>query len=240
MLNIVAAVLMCTSLAEPRWWYLSGSPCMNYDHSASYLGVKQFFYKGFFVDSSGSSAEQTSKYYYGTLQNEVLVNCVTPQTVYVIKAIIALCFLVIALCLMAVLFDVVVFSYRCLKAIRHHAIFSVLAVCTCVTINGLSFLVTRQLAEFYETNKSVDFTKLDVEFSFCFYIVMSAGFMCVFSVAFSQLCRRSCHAARGWCPDSVVDHVGSRRRRDDRLLDADFNQMCADAPVSSLPPPYTP
>jgi len=70
MLNIVAAVLMCTSLAEPRWWYLSGSPCMNYDHSASYLGVKQFFYKGFFVDSSGSSAEQTSKYYYGTLQNE--------------------------------------------------------------------------------------------------------------------------------------------------------------------------
>jgi len=62
-----------------------------------------------------------------TVTVTVLVNCVTPQTVYVIKAIIALCFLVIALCLMAVLFDVVVFSYRCLKAIRHHAIFSVLA-----------------------------------------------------------------------------------------------------------------
>ena len=57
----------------------------------------------------------------------VLENCVTPQTVYLIKAIIALCFVVISLCLMAVLFDVVVFSNRCLKAIRHHAILSILA-----------------------------------------------------------------------------------------------------------------
>jgi len=52
---------------------------------------------------------------------------VTPQTVYVIKAIIVLCFVVIALCLLAVLFDVVVFSNRCMKAVRRHAILSVLA-----------------------------------------------------------------------------------------------------------------
>ena len=57
----------------------------------------------------------------------VLVNCVTPQTVCVIKAIIALCFLVIGLCLTAVLFDVVVFSNRCMKVVRHHAILSILA-----------------------------------------------------------------------------------------------------------------
>ena len=120
----------------------------------------------------------------------------------------------------------------------------VFAVCTCVTINGLSFLVTRQLAEFYETQQSVEVAKLDVEFSYCFYIIMSAGIMCVFSVAFSLLCRHSCRAARGWCPESVVDHAGSRRRRDERLLDADFNHICGSvgtaAPVSALPPPYTP
>jgi len=70
-LNIVAAVLVCMALAEPRWWYISGTPCMNHGHSASYLGVKQFFYKGFFVDhSSTSGAEQSSKYYYGSFQNE--------------------------------------------------------------------------------------------------------------------------------------------------------------------------
>jgi len=43
---------------------------MNSDQKISYLGVKQFFYKGFFVDRSSSNAEQTSKYYYGTLQSE--------------------------------------------------------------------------------------------------------------------------------------------------------------------------
>ena len=57
----------------------------------------------------------------------VLENCVTPQTVYVIKAIITLCFVVISLCLMAILFDIVVFSNRCLKAVRHHAVLSILA-----------------------------------------------------------------------------------------------------------------
>jgi len=57
----------------------------------------------------------------------VLVNCVTPQTVYVIKAIIALCLIAVALCLMAILLDVVVFSNRCMKAVRHHAILSILA-----------------------------------------------------------------------------------------------------------------
>ena len=117
-------------------------------------------------------------------------------------------------------------------------------MCVCVTINGLSYLVTQQLAEFYETHESVDITKLDVEFSFCFYIIMSAGVVCVFSVAFSLLCRHSCYVARRWCPASTADQVGSRRQRDERLLDADFNQMCASAgtaaPVSALPPPYTP
>jgi len=70
MLNIVAAVLVCTALAEPRWWYIGSSPCMNHDRSASYLGVKQFFYKGFFVERSSYTSEETSKYYYGTLQTE--------------------------------------------------------------------------------------------------------------------------------------------------------------------------
>jgi len=69
-LNIVAAVLVCTSLAEPRWWYISGSPCLNHNQRASYLGVKQFLYKGFFVEGSFPSDEQSNKYYYGTLQTE--------------------------------------------------------------------------------------------------------------------------------------------------------------------------
>lgn len=69
MLNVVAAVLVCTSLAEPRWWYISGSPCLDHDQRANFLGVSQFVYKGFFVDST-SGTDYTNKYYYGTLQNE--------------------------------------------------------------------------------------------------------------------------------------------------------------------------
>jgi len=70
MLNIVAAVLVCTSLAEPRWWYIGGSPCLDYHQSANYLGVKQFLYKGFFVHRSTLSVDSYNKYYYGTLQTE--------------------------------------------------------------------------------------------------------------------------------------------------------------------------
>jgi len=70
MLNIVAAVLVCTALAEPRWWYISGSPCLNYDQRANYLGVKQFLYKGFFVDGSTSNMARSNRYYYGTLRTE--------------------------------------------------------------------------------------------------------------------------------------------------------------------------
>jgi len=67
----------------------------------------------------------------------VLENCVTPQTVYVIKAVIALCFVIISLCLMAVLFDIVIFSNRCLKAVQHHAILSILAgMLTCYHLFG--------------------------------------------------------------------------------------------------------
>jgi len=70
MLNVVAAVLVCTALAEPRWWYIGGSPCLDYDQHASYLGVKQFLYKGFFVERSTSTPEEHSKYYYGTLPSD--------------------------------------------------------------------------------------------------------------------------------------------------------------------------
>jgi len=123
-------------------------------------------------------------------------------------------------------------------------LFWMFIVCTCVTINCLSYLVTKQLVNFYQSHTSVDITVLDVEFSFCFYIIMAAGIACVFSVAFSLLCRRSCYAANGWCPGSTVDHVGGRRRHDERLIDTDSNPVCASrgtaAPVSALPPPYTP
>jgi len=70
MLNIVAAVLVCTALAEPHWWYIGGSPCMNYGHSANFLGVKQFLYKGIFVDQSTSSTDRSNRYYYGTSLTE--------------------------------------------------------------------------------------------------------------------------------------------------------------------------
>jgi len=69
-LNVIAAVLVCTSLAEPRWWYIGGSTCMNYDQPATHIGVKQFFYKGFFIDRSSYGSEEVSKYYYGTLKTE--------------------------------------------------------------------------------------------------------------------------------------------------------------------------
>jgi len=77
---MVAVVLVCTSLAEPEWMYISGGRCVDYrGQPVSYLGVKLFFYKGVFVNNirdwtppPGFSSANTpqSIYFYGSSQED--------------------------------------------------------------------------------------------------------------------------------------------------------------------------
>jgi len=44
--NMLAIVLLCTSLAEPKWFSLSGGGCKVGDKPLNHLGTYQFFYPG--------------------------------------------------------------------------------------------------------------------------------------------------------------------------------------------------
>jgi hypothetical protein len=116
-------------------------------------------------------------------------------------------------------------------------------VCTCVAINLLSYVVTQQLSTYYQSNSSLVSVgdRVDVEFSLCFYVIMASGVVSVIAVASSLLCR---HGSGTCCVAGSSSSRVGRRRRDERLVDNDNNQLyrsfLGDPSLPALPPPYEP
>ncbi len=64
--SMVVVVLLCTSLAEPQWFSLSGGGCKQGDVPVHSLGLSEFFYFGRFLHSTGSKYSAiNSVYRYG-------------------------------------------------------------------------------------------------------------------------------------------------------------------------------
>lgn len=244
MCSMVVVVLVCTSLAEPEWFFVSGGRCRDLRQPISYLGVKTFFYQGKFVDTSTWNPPSTvgeapqSIYYYGNAQDEVLLDCITEPTVFLMKCIIVSCFVIIIFSLTAFILDLVGPTNRILRAIRTNAVFSILSVCICVTTNGLSFMVTEQLASYYSKVPYRPGSKIDVQFSLSFYIITAAGVISVFGVA-ANLFRKPIHSGS----------ERSDRRRDRGLTElgdsssntrwGGFSSACSQLQFLPPPPPYT-
>lgn len=50
--NMIVVVLMCTALAEPQWFYMTGGGCRDHnDKPINYLGMNQFIVTGHFIQS---------------------------------------------------------------------------------------------------------------------------------------------------------------------------------------------
>jgi hypothetical protein len=254
MSSVIAAVLICTSLAEPHWWYIRGGKCRDLEQQPiSYLGVRTFFFECRF-DEEMHDGQLSSVCHYGSLPENVLIDCITQQTVHIIQVIIALCFLVIIFSLAAIVIDLVSFSNRFMKGIRQSAIFTILSVCLCVTVNGMSYVVTQQLTAYYESNPLHQNSKIDVEFSLSFYTIMAAGILSVFAVAFALLCQRVRSSVHRWSPTALANEIGCASQQfghNERLINADFNQLGRSGPHDSgcaaavtlpsvPPPPYAP
>lgn len=218
-------VLVCTSLAEPHWFYFAGGKCTDYGaQPVNYLGVKLFFYPGYF--KTVPTSPTLDVYHFGSADDEVLVDCVTPSLVLAMRVIIALCALVILFSLVAFVLHLLGSSHRVLRALRSNAIFSIVSVIICIVINGLSYLVIEQLTNHFQADPFHDGSRIDVEFSLGFYMITAAGAMSIIGVACNLLCRTMSH---------------SRREHRDQMP---FRQPPMDQHPSFCsqlaPPPYTP
>lgn len=220
-------VLVSTSLAEPHWFYLIGGKCTDYGgQPVNYLGVKLFFYNGYFKASHTSTS--LSVYHYGSAYNEVLINCVTPSLVFSMRVIISLCVLVILFSVVAFVLHLLESSHRVLRSIRSNAIFSIISVIICIVINGLSYLVVEQMASYFQANPFHEGSRIDVEFSLGFYMITSAGAMSIIGVACNLLRRTMSHSRR--------EHHGDQRPIRHPPPANPYPSVCS----QPAPPPYTP
>lgn len=56
---MLAIVLLCTSLAEPKWISLHGGGCMVDNQPLHHLGTNQFFYPGKFLKEERDFTDNT-------------------------------------------------------------------------------------------------------------------------------------------------------------------------------------
>jgi len=239
--SMVAIVNLCTAMAEPSWFHIRGGGCRNNAGRPIHtIGIYEFFYPGHFELESphqtASSASQFS-YRYGASTEDVLHDCVNPKTVQVMRSIIALCFIGTTFSLMAFFLDLSGPSTRTLKFLRRNAVFNILTVLTCVTINGFSFLVTQILLKLQNDTKVHRYSKVEIRFDVSFYLVASAGAISVIGCACNLLKRHPRHN-----PERS-DNSQAREQLLGDFDDMDFMPSLGyDNPACHLPPPppYSP
>ncbi|XP_046576904.1 LOW QUALITY PROTEIN: transmembrane protein 127-like [Haliotis rubra] len=176
--SMMTIVLLCVSMAEPRWISLRGRGCSLADTKDGYLhslGVIQFFYSGKLV-----TVDKSIQYHYGSNPDEVLINCVDSKSVLLFKIVIFFCFLTIVFGMASFLLDLTGPSGRVLQRFHRNAIFSIITVVLCVVINlfcyWISFLVEN-------IQKKTKMDHVEVNFDISFYLVAAAGSASVFAVA---------------------------------------------------------
>lgn len=225
--DMTVVVLLSTALAEPGWFTLHGGGCYrlitdsDVRRDVQHLGLSSFFPMGSFIADNPAAAS-----YYYKFSNEVLVNCVDPQAVYVLHSIIALSFVAIASGLAAFILDLVGPRKTFLKHFRHFAVLNIFTVLLCVTITGFAYWSAQQIEHVQEMTKQHVGSKVQVQFDVAFYLVSAAGLVGVVSVA--------CNTLKP-CP---------RRTRDDRqhLLSEhpSMDNLSTVPYIFALPPPPPP
>lgn len=197
--SMVAIVIMCTSLAEPRWISLHGGGCRLRDCvPLDHIGAYQFFYSGQFVDSydfncQDGMAGTHTVYKYGEDSFNLMDNCVTHKAVKLIKTIISFTFLAMLCTLCAFILDLVGPTQRSLKLIHRNAIFSIIAVMLCVIIDLFCYWLVSEVLFLQKMTKLHTGSKVTVTFDISFYLIAAAGGMGVFATALNCLRRYPVH-----------------------------------------------
>ncbi|CAL1525949.1 unnamed protein product [Lymnaea stagnalis] len=191
--SMITIVLLCTSL-EPDWIFLTGGGCHLLPKPAGslkQLSTTQFFYNGHFYKNYPNTGLDDVVYKFGPGANDIMVNCVTYPTVLLFKTSIAFVFIAIACSMAAFLLDLVGPSYQLLKLLRRNAIFNILTVVLCVTINLFTYWITTAIEKLQSSSRLHDGSKVQVTFDVSFYLVTAAGGLSVLATACNCLRRHT-------------------------------------------------
>ncbi|XP_059159331.1 transmembrane protein 127-like [Physella acuta] len=184
-------VLLCTAL-EPDWINLTGGGCRLLHGPAGslkQLSTTQFFYNGHFYKNYPQTEPEDVIYKFGPSSNDIMVNCVTYSTVLLFKTSIAFVFIAVVCSLSAFLLDLIGPSYQLLKLLRRNAIFNILTVVMCVTINLFTYWITTAVDKLQVSTRAHDGSKIQVTFDVSFYLVTAAGGLSVIATACNCLRR---------------------------------------------------
>ncbi|XP_048249210.1 transmembrane protein 127-like [Haliotis rufescens] len=226
--SMITIVLLCVSMAEPRWISLRGGGCSLADTKNGYLhslGVNQFFYSGKLVTMQ---SDKSIHYHFGPDPDEVLINCVDSKSVLLFKIVIFFSFLTIMICMASFLLDLTGPSGRVLQRFHRNAIFSIITVTLCVVINLFCYWISFLVEQIQKKTKQ---DHVEVTFDISFYLVAAAGSASVFAVA--------CNCFRRYPLHEDVSYQRLNECDDMESLAAMYDQQTAPPPNVS-PPPYSP
>ncbi|CAH1783039.1 unnamed protein product [Owenia fusiformis] len=234
----IVIVTISTALAEPNWFYLRGGGC-----NTKYLGVFQFFYIGSFEQSSGDVGvpgqvvQPKFVYYTGPGTESVLINCVTPQVVQIMRGVIALCFLSILSSLFAFVLDLFGPSMKTLRTLRRNAVGNIVTVLLCVLINGFCYWVTQIIEQLQHDTKLHKGSKIIVTFDVSFYLIAGAGAVSVIATACNLLKRYPVYEEEASDREHLMDNYDDM----DPVSTEGPPVVPSTQPVPSVPPPaYSP
>ncbi|XP_005097510.1 transmembrane protein 127 [Aplysia californica] len=230
--SMVTIVLLCTSL-EPNWIYMSGGDChLLHDPKGSLhtLSTRQFFSNGHFYKNYPLTSAGDMVYKFGGSSNDILVNCVTYTAVLLFKASIAFTLIAVVFSFISFLLDLFGPTYQLLKLLRRNAIFNILTVVMCISINLFAYWITSAVERLQESSRMHLGSKVEVTFAASFYLITAAGGMSVLATACNCLRRHK---------GVEAEHV----RQADRYFD-DTEALLPppppeedSSPLSNLPPP---
>lgn len=234
--SMVVIVIMSTAMAEPDWIYVGGGGCRDQaDAPVHQLGLFQFFVQG---KVEKGRPEMHHKFHYNYFWDggkQALVDCVDSQAISIMQAITAMCFLGVFGSLVAFCLDLVGPTNKVLKFLRRKAVFNILTVLLCVTINGLCYWVTQIVHTIQKETRQHMGSRIQIRFEMSFYLIAAGGGMSVAATACNLL--RRPHFSSSTQSD-VCDHQRLIESFDAAALDSSLqNEMIPGIPP---PPPYTP
>lgn len=222
----IIQISLITALAKSECFTFHGGNChyANGEYLKA-LGISSFFFTGTFVNSTSYHYKSFGGY------DHNLINCVTQETVTIIRAILALCVISNACTLCAFALDLFGPKRKYAMITRRNGILNIISLFLIVAVCGFCHWVGRLLFDNLHDHKRANGSKVIVSFGISYYILIGAAVANIFAAACNLLRR---YPPRSWHSEQSEPILY------DMDLVASEEPAVPQSVVVREPPPYTP